>query len=84
MLRTLAFLCLLLCAFPALAQDSPPKPAPPHDSKPEIVVDQQANVVRILIDGKEIVVIDAKGLHVKGDVDYTGMLVDTEPSKKSK
>jgi len=33
---------------------------------------QKNNAVHILIDGKEIVLIDAAGLHVHGNLTYTG------------
>jgi hypothetical protein len=42
-----------------------------------IETDQQANMIRIIIDGQERAVIDADGLHVNGDIDYSGTLTDT-------
>jgi hypothetical protein len=47
------------------------------DSKPQIVTDDKNNTVRVLIGGKEVVTIDAKGLHVNGNVDHAGALMDT-------
>ena len=46
------------------------------DAKPQIITDEKTNTVRILIGGKEILLIDAKGLHVNGDLTYTGVEVD--------
>jgi len=46
-------------------------------SKTEIITDEKNGVVRILIGGKEVVIIDDKGLHVKGDVNYSGVMTDT-------
>jgi hypothetical protein len=43
----------------------------------QIVEDQQAGAVRILIDGRPVVVINESGLRVTGDVDYTGVIQDT-------
>jgi hypothetical protein len=40
------------------------------DKKPQIIIDQKTDTVRVLIDGKEIVTIDAHGLHVNGDIEY--------------
>jgi hypothetical protein len=46
------------------------------NGKTQVIVDQKTNTVHILINGKEVVTIDAKGLHVKGNVDYTGIITD--------
>ncbi len=78
----LAVLVLLLHFVPAIASPS----SPSGDSKPQIITDPKTNAVRILIDGKEIVRIDAAGLHVTGDLTYTGTEIDqgtntAEPSK---
>jgi hypothetical protein len=54
---------------PAIATQSP-------DTKPEIITDPKTNTVRIMIDGKEVVRIDANGLHVTGDLTYTGVESD--------
>lgn len=59
----------------ALAQDqSGAEPA----EKVEIVTDQDAGEVRILIGGRPVVRIDADGLHVEGKIEYTGTLRDTD------
>ena len=58
-----------------------PKPseggATANSSDPQIVVDKKNHAIRILIDGKEIVIIDASGMHVNGGLDYSGILKDT-------
>lgn len=77
MKRTLLLSALL--AFLPLAPAIASQPVPSGDSKPQIIADPQTNTVRILIDGKEVVRIDVKGLHVTGDVDYTGTLTDGGP-----
>src|SRR5690606_37537841 len=41
-----------------------------------IDVDAQAGMVRIIIAGEERATFDAEGLHVTGDIDYTGALTD--------
>ena len=74
MKRTLLLSALL--AFLPLAPATASQPAPSDNSKPEIIADAKTNTVRILIDGKEIVHIDAKGLHVTGDLTYTGAEID--------
>lgn len=62
----------------------PPATAPTAKAdapKPEIITDEKAGVVRVLIAGREILRIDAAGLHVKGDLDYTGVMTDRGESK---
>ena len=61
-------------AFAPLAQEQ--KGAEPAD-KVEIVTDEGAGAVRIVIDGREVATIDADGLHVTGDIEYTGAVRDT-------
>jgi hypothetical protein len=68
----LAF-CLTL-SVPALAEEPPAAPA--GTPKVEIIEDQEAGAVRVLIDGKEVLTIDASGLHVSGSIIYTGSITD--------
>jgi phage baseplate assembly protein gpV len=67
--------CLAAFSVPAaLAQDqSAAEPA----KKVEIITDQEAGAVRIVIDGRGVATIDADGLHVAGNLSYTGTLTDT-------
>lgn len=72
---------------PPAATPIPPGPGngpgyhpPPHPI--QVVQDEKAGVVRILIDGKEVFAIDAKGLHVEGDVVYSGVTTDAGGSLK--
>ncbi len=51
--------------------------------KTAVVVDEDGGTVRILIDGKEIVVIDETGLYVRGDVAYEGTITDGLPPRLS-
>jgi hypothetical protein len=44
--------------------------------KPQIITDEKTNTVRVLIGGKEVLTIDAEGLHVRGNIDYTGIITD--------
>jgi hypothetical protein len=43
----------------------------------QIVVDQQAGIIRFVIDDVEQARLDAGGLHVNGDINYTGTITDT-------
>lgn len=43
----------------------------------EILVDQETDTVRIMIDGKEILTVDKDGLRVKGNIEYLGTITDT-------
>ena len=49
----------------------------PDQSKPRIVADDKNNAVRILIGGREVLTVDAKGLHVNGAITYSGPLTAT-------
>jgi len=54
---------------------------PSHDSggdsarqRARIVTDEKTGTVRVEIDGKDVVTIDAGGLHVNGEIDYTTLI----------
>lgn len=64
----------------ALSKPSPDAPLPALP-KPEIITDDKAGSVRILVAGKEIFRVDAYGIHVTGDIDYTGKLTDDSGAK---
>lgn len=49
----------------------------------QFVTDQKEGVVRIVIDGKEIVWIDSSGLYVRGDIAYKGTITDGLPLRVS-
>lgn len=85
--------CLLLCgitlAAPARAGTDPAAQSQPAtgpaqaivgapDSDTRIIVDDKDHTVRIFAGGKEILTIDASGLHVNGDLTYSGTLDDTQ------
>ena len=74
------FVCALFGYFPAInKQDPTPATAAAlaaGESKPQIVTDDKTNSVRVLIGGREIMRIDAKGLHVRGNIEYTGSTID--------
>lgn len=71
---TLAF-CFFL-SVPAFAEE-PETPARPSDPpKVEVIEDQEAGVVRVFIGGKEVLTIDNQGLHINGDITYTGQITD--------
>ena len=77
-------LCLLPYC-PAVADNARPPPAGNAVAKPtapaerpQIVTDEKTGIVRVLIAGREILRIDDSGLHVKGDIEYTGQLKDAE------
>jgi hypothetical protein len=41
-----------------------------------VETDKKTGAIRFIVNGKEVARIDATGLHVTGDVDYTGALTD--------
>jgi Na+-transporting methylmalonyl-CoA/oxaloacetate decarboxylase gamma subunit len=78
-LSLFVLLAALAFALPAAAQDkNADEPAALNtEEKVEIVTDQESGEVRIVIDGQPVVTIHAQGLHVTGDIEYTGLLRDT-------
>ncbi len=68
-------LLLALAAAPAPAGQSPPSPV--ESQQTEVLVDEETGVVRIVVESREVVRIDADGLHVTGDITYTDTITDT-------
>jgi len=60
-------------AAPATKAAATPKTAA---GKPQIITDEKNNTVRVLINGKEILTIDADGVQVHGNLKYTGYEMD--------
>lgn len=63
----------------ASAQESPARTAEgaaASTSATRIEVDEQAHVIRFFIEGEERGVLHADGLHINGDIDYSGTLQD--------
>lgn len=73
------FLFLLVClsGFPVSAQE--PGSSDPVSAAPQtrIEADEKAGIVRIIVEGREVAHIDASGLHVRGDIEFGGILTDT-------
>ncbi len=76
---------LIFSSAPAIAEDgASPKAAITDtghaveigDSQTQLVVDKENNIIRIMIEGKEVGRFDKNGLHVVGDVNYTGTITD--------
>lgn len=57
---------------PTTSISTSPKP----DTKPQIITDEKTGTVRVLIGGREVLTIDAQGLHVRGDIEYGGLSTD--------
>ena len=80
----LAFSCLcLLGSSPSMANDEnsvvindPANGATLGNQDTQLKVDIKENTVHIVIDGKEILTVDKDGLHVNGNIDYTGTIAD--------
>lgn len=51
--------------------------APNTKPRTRIEIDQDAAVIRFITDGQERAVLDADGLHVRGDIHFTGQVIDT-------
>ncbi len=75
---------VFLPLFPALAEGSKQPPATSDketvaqigDVDTHLAVDTEHNIIRIMIEGKEVGRFDKDGLHVRGDISYGGSLTD--------
>lgn len=69
----------------AAARNQPPKALPDKPQAepltPRIEIDEDEGVLRILTGGTERVRIYADGLHVKGDIEYTGSITDLSDAR---
>lgn len=69
----LAALCAALTGYPALAQE-----ATKHDAV-RIEMDQEAKAFIFIIDDEPVAMLDKKGLHVPGEINYGLWMTDTGP-----
>lgn len=49
---------------------------PPGNKRVEIVEDQEAGVIRFMIEGREKAILDAAGLHVREDIYFGRQIID--------
>lgn len=67
---------LLFCSSPALAQERPDGAEIPPAAGTRIEVDEEAGTLTIVVKGRPVALFDERGLHVRGDVAYGGVLAD--------
>lgn len=53
------------------------------DEATRVEIDQKSGVIRFVIDGQERAVLDAVGLHVNGNLEFTGQTIDIGDWSKS-
>jgi len=70
------FFTLLLFTASAMAQDAARPTEPATEETTRLEVDDEAGVIRFIINGQEQARIDGTGLHAREDVSYGGMLTD--------
>ena len=75
----LAALCCLAPASVTAGESPVSSPEKANRPKVEVVEDQEAGVVRVVIGGRTVLLIDASGLHVNGDIGYAGTSTDYGP-----
>lgn len=86
--RTILVLCLATPAFAqgdtALSTSSPAASKSAilevGDADTHLIVDTEKNIVRIMIEGREVGQFYKGGLRVVGDIEYTGSMTDTTAS----
>lgn len=64
--------CLAVAASPVLAEE----PTAPPTAPTEVRVDEEAGVIRFVVQGETVATIDQNGLTIEGDVRYTGVVQD--------
>ena len=52
-----------------------------NNTSPAIEIDPQNRLIRFIVDGQDIAIIDAEGMHVFGDITYSGTITDIGSSR---
>ncbi len=81
MLKYIVILTVILTAHPVCAQERVASPAPVPQTNTRIVTDDEHGTVSIFVQGREVVRVDAGGMHVFGDISYTGAVTDGTPPR---
>jgi hypothetical protein len=71
----------ILFVLPAHASDQA-NASQEKEAATRLEVDKAQNVVRIIIDGKEVAFFDKDGLNIKGDIKHTGLLKNEQPHEE--
>ena len=78
---TLIGMGIALSAWSVQSQEPPaPQVQTRGGDRARMILDEEAGVVRIEIDGQEAARIDAEGLHVERHINYGGAITDVGPS----
>lgn len=75
-MRLFLLILISLFSFPAIAEESAP---PQQGERVQIITDQEAGAVRIVIDGQPVAIFDATGLHVRESIMYGERITDYAP-----
>ena len=76
--RYYVFLVSLLFAAGILTMAAWQRSAAMRQEATRIEADPAAGVIRFFVEGKPRAVLHSDGLHVKGDISYTGVIVDID------
>lgn len=74
---SLLAICISIIAFAAAVAHR----SEASDESTRIEIDQTTDMVRILLDNREVAVIDRSGLYVRGDMAYSGTITDGLPAR---
>ena len=69
-------ICLIALSDPVQAQQKKTASGAVEPAATRIVVDEETGVIRFFIEGEEKARLDAAGMHVRGNVNYGGALMD--------
>jgi hypothetical protein len=70
------FLASMLLLISATAYAAGPTPQPTGQEATRIETHQKTGVIRFIVDGKEVARFERDGLHVRGNIAYTGEIND--------
>ena len=69
--------CLLLSLAALILADAARSAVTAGDPATAVITDESGKAVRVLIDGRTVLTVDATGIRVNGDVAYSGVSRDT-------
>lgn len=62
---------------------SSPSAAETDGARTRLAVDEEKNIVHVIVEGREVGRFDKDGLHVEGDITYSGSISDIGPGPDS-
>lgn len=77
-LRRVVLMTLGAFLLPSLAMAQEPPPPQTEQAATRIEVDETSHVIRFIVNGQPVAMIDSEGLHVVQDIEYGGTISDVD------